>query len=110
MYRKVTRKDINKENMVALSYCQCQKVLNLFGEDYKVGYNVGINGWNYDLYSVHGVSIVSGYNVPYQKCTNWELKTKLIALDNKIIETRHTWAEYEENSRKYFREFLEIFS
>jgi hypothetical protein len=110
MYKKITRNDINKNNMVTLSYCQCQKVLSLFGEDYKVGYNVGINGWNYDLYNIHGVSIVTGYNTPYEKYCNKELKQKLIALDNKIIETRHTWAEYEENSRKYFREFLEIFS
>ena len=111
MYRrKVTRSNINKDNMVALSYCQCQKVLKLFGEDYKVGYNTGINGWNYDLYNVNGVSIVTGYNVPYRQYSNQELKKQLIALDNKIKEERYTWAEYEENQRKWFREFLEIFS
>jgi hypothetical protein len=98
--------------MVALSYCQCQRVLGLFGCDYKIGYNNGVNGWNYDLYNIHGVSIVTGYNTPYKKYTNQELKGKLIALDNKIIkETKFaTWAEYEEKHKKWFREFLEIFS
>jgi hypothetical protein len=109
MYKKITRNDINKNNMVTLSYCQCQKVLSLFGEDYKVGYNVGINGWNYDLYNIHGVSIVTGYNTPYEKYTNKEIKEKLIALDNKILQKKYTWLGWEENKQKLFREFLEIF-
>lgn len=108
MYKKITRNDIDKNNMVTLSYCQCQKVLNLFGEDFKIGYNSGVYGWNFDLYRIHEWSIVTGYRVPYKKYNNQDLKKKLIALDNKIKET-HTWVEYEENKQKYFREFLEIF-
>jgi hypothetical protein len=105
MYKKITRNDINKNNMVTLGYGQCQIILSLFGEDYKVGYNSGVYGWNYDLYSIHGVDIVTGYRVPYQEYCNKELKKKLIALDNKVVHEKYTWAERE----KWFREFLKIF-
>ena len=47
--RKITRNEINKTNMVAIGYCQAQAALNLFGADYKIGYNAGVYGWNYDL-------------------------------------------------------------
>lgn len=103
--RKITRKDINKNNMVALSYCQCQRVLNLFGGDYKIGYNSGVYGWNYDLYRIGGVDIITGYNVPYNQYSNRELKEKLIALENKIAKEKYNFAEY----KKFKKEFLEIF-
>jgi hypothetical protein len=109
MYKKVTRNDINKDNMIALGYGQCQMILGLFGENYKVGYNSGVYGWNYDLYSIHGVDVVTGYNVPYQEYCNKELKKKLIALDNKVVQKKYTWTEWEEAKQKMFREFLKIF-
>ena len=82
--RKVKRTEINKSNMVALGYCQCQTVLNLFGGDYKIGYNSGVYGWNYDLYRIGGVDVVTGYNVPYCQYSNKELKNKLVLLENKV--------------------------
>lgn len=101
--KKVTRNEINKNNMVTLGYCQCQRVLNLFGNDYKVGYNSGVNGWNYDLYNINGVSVVTGYNVPFKQYNNMELKRKLIMLDNKLKNVK--FGEYEILKK----EFLEIF-
>lgn len=109
MYRskKVTRKDINKKNMVALGYCQIQHTLNFFGEDYKVGYNAGIYGWNYDLYNINRISIVTGYNVPYCQYSNKGMKEKLIAFENKL--SKCTLEEYRENKESWKKEFLEIF-
>lgn len=107
--KKIVRNEINKNNMVALSYCQCQRVLNLFGRNYKIGYNSGVYGWNYDLYRVHGVDIVTGYRVPFSECSNKEIKQKLIALDNKIIQKDYTFPEYEKNKKAWLKEFLEIF-
>ena len=103
--KKVTRNDINKENMVVLSYCQCQTVLNLFGDDYKVGYNLGVCGWNYDLYRINGIDVVTGYNVPYQNCSNKEIKNKLVALENTIRTEKDSFNTY----KKYKERFLEIF-
>lgn len=105
--RKITRNDINKENMVALSYCQCQHTLNFFGEHFKVGYNSGIYGWNYDLYRIHGVDIVTGYNVPYTQYSDKAKKEKFIALENKV--SKCSLEEYRENKEKWKKEFLRIF-
>lgn len=105
--RKVTRNDIDKSNMVALGYCQIQHTLNFFGEEFKVGYNAGIYGWNYDLYCINGVSIATGYNVPYREYSNKGMKEKLIALENKL--SKSTLKEYRENKEKWKKEFLEIF-
>ena len=107
--KKITKNDINKEKMVALSYCQCQTVLNIFGDNFKVGYNSGIYGWNYDLYCVNGVSVVTGYKVPYTKYSNNEIKRKLIELENKIREKKLSLKEYEEAKENWRQEFLRIF-
>ena len=109
--KRITRNNINKMNMVALGYCQAQAALDLFGTDYKIGYNAGVYGWNYDLYRINGVDIVTGYNVPYYKHSNKDIKNKLIEFENKIrtVERGLTFSEYEKNVKKWEKEFLEIF-
>lgn len=102
--KKVTRKNINKENMVALSYCQCQTILNLFAYNYKVGYNAGVYGWNYDQYHIGNFDIITGYNVPYATYSNKEIKNKLVALENKIRKD----FDYSK-SEEYEKEFFKIF-
>lgn len=102
--RKVTRNEINRKNMVALGYCQIQTILGLFADDYKVGYNSGVYGWNYDLYRIRGIDVVTGYNVPYYDCSNKEIKNKLIALENKVRENKD-YTKIED----YKKEFFEIF-
>lgn len=100
--RKVTRNEINKGSMVALGYCQCQTILNRFGYEYKIGYNKGICGWNYDLYRIGNVDIVTGYNVPYAQYSNKELKKKLIELENKA---RRAKTKNEELKKEFFAIF-----
>ena len=102
--RKITRNDIDKNNMVVLGYCQCQTILNMFAYDYKVGYNSGIYGWNYDLYRINGVDIVTGYNTPYAKYNNNEVKNKLVKLEN---EARKNY-DYSKIA-EYKKEFFKIF-
>lgn len=102
--KRITRNDINKENMVALSYCQCQTILSLFGYEYKVGYNSGTYGWNYDLYRIGNIDIVTGYNVPYYRYSNKELKNKLVALENEVRANK----DYSKND-DYRKEFFKIF-
>ena len=100
---RITRNQINKNNMVTLSYCQCQTILSLFGYEYKVGYNAGVYGWNYDLYRIGGVDVVTGYNVPYCQYSNKELKNKLVELENKIRQDNSI------EKSNYKKEFLKIF-
>ena len=102
--RKVTRNEINKNNMVALGYCQCQTVLNLFGYDYKIGYNSGIYGWNYDMYRIRGIDIITGYNVPYCQYSNKELERKLVELENEI-RNNFDYSKNEEYKKRFFKIF-----
>jgi len=102
--KKVTRNEINKNSMVALGYCQCQEILNLFAYDYKIGYNSGMCGWNYDLYRIKGIDVVTGYNTPYQNCSNKAIKNKLVALENRVRSDKD-YTKYD----AYRKEFLKIF-
>lgn len=102
--RKVTRNNIDKTNMVALSYCQCQMILKLFGNDYKVGYNSGVYGKNYDLYRINGVDIVTGYAVPYYSHSNKQLKNKLVALENEI-RSSYNYSKYDAYKKEFFKIF-----
>ena len=104
---KITRNNINQENMVAIGYCQAQAALNHFGYDYKVGYNAGIYGWNYDLYRINGVNIVTGYRTPYYEYSKKDIKNKLIAFENKLREL--SLSERYENEEILKKEFFEIF-
>lgn len=102
--KKVTRNNINKNNLVALGYCQCQEILSLFGYGYKVGYNSGVYGWNYDVYRINNIDIVTGYNVPYAKYSNKYIKSKLIELENKVRKNK----DYTKN-KEFKKEFFRIF-
>lgn len=66
---RVTRNELKKitKNIIAIPYCGLQ---NLLDDNYKLGHNSGVYGWNYDayLYSTSNgcVIINTGYN-PYGK-------------------------------------------
>lgn len=102
--RKITRNDINKNNMVALSSGQCQTILSMFASDYKIGYNEGVYGWNYDLYEINGVDIVAGYRIPYKSSENKEVKKALIALENKVREMAgaEAWNNFDQLKKDFF--------
>lgn len=102
--KKISRNQINKNNMVALSYCQCQTILNLFGYNYRIGYNVGVYGWNYDLYRISDIDVVAGYNVPYCRYSNEKIKNKLIKLENKI-RANFNYSKSEEYKKEFFKIF-----
>lgn len=105
--KKITRNEINKNDMVALYYCQCQHIIKLFADDYKIGYNSGANGWNYDLYNINGVSVVTGYNVPYEQYNNKARKNALVKFNNKVANL--TMIEVAKNYQNLKKEFSKIF-
>ena len=57
---KTTRNEINRNysRIICIGYCDAQYLLN--GKN-PIAYNSGYYGWNYDLYDVKGVAIVTGY-------------------------------------------------
>lgn len=60
MSAKFTRKKVLYLNPVTVSagYCSLQYLLR---NHKKIGHNEGVYGWNYDVYSVYGVTICTGY-------------------------------------------------
>ena len=57
---KTTRNQINQNynNVICIGYCDAQYLLQ--GKN-PIAYNAGVYGWNYDLYTIGGVAIVTGY-------------------------------------------------
>ena len=57
---KTTRKQINQNfnSVICIAYCDAQYLLR--GKN-PIAYNEGYYGWNYDLYDINGVAIVTGY-------------------------------------------------
>ena len=52
--------DLPVDKIVVVRYCELQYLLS--GID-AVGYNAGINGWNYDVYIIGNIGILTGYRV-----------------------------------------------
>lgn len=64
MKMKMTRNqiaDLPVDKIVTAGYCDLEYLLS--GID-PVGYNAGIYGWNYDVYIIGDVGILTGYRVP----------------------------------------------
>lgn len=82
MKTKTTRNQLKKyfNNIISVPYCRLNKLLSY--ED-AIFYNAGINGWNYDVYSINGDCIVTGYNTfgtpaPGEIIAAYEAKAKEI--------------------------------
>lgn len=64
MKMKMTRNqlaDLPVDKIVTAGYCDLQYLL--YNID-PVAYSAGINGWNYDVYVIGDVGILTGYRVP----------------------------------------------
>lgn len=67
---KITRNIFDRERTIVLGYCEYQELINSL-YDYKIGYNSGVYGWNYDAYMVgNNVYITTGYNRPFSEVKN----------------------------------------
>ena len=77
MKYKTTAKELKSGyyNIISVGYCELQSLLN-----YKspVAYSAGVYGWNFDVYDIDGVAIVTGYRpVPAKNSkANYDLVIK----------------------------------
>lgn len=78
----------NYYNIISVGYCDTQHLLQF---ESPVAYNSGIYGWNYDLYEINGVALITGYR-PFN--------TK--RPDYNIIK------EYEDKARKIYCSYLDF--
>lgn len=70
MKYKTTAKDVKNgyHYIIAVGYCELQSLLQY---EHPVAYTAGTYGWNFDVYDVNGVAIVTGYRgMPNNKNVN----------------------------------------
>lgn len=79
---KTTTKAIKNgfSNVKRAGYCELQYLLR--GQN-PVAYTCGTYGWNYDVYTVHGVTICTGYRgmpgARLEHCTEYENRARAIS-------------------------------
>lgn len=80
---KITRKEIKARHtdVIAIGYCTAHNLLRY--ED-AWAYNAGVNGWNYDVYSIGTTAITTGYNpigrhIDYEIVKAYDEKAEAIA-------------------------------
>ena len=91
-------------NVKCAGYCELQYLLR--GHE-PIAYTCGVYGWNYDVYTVHGVTICTGYRgMPgghLQGCTEYENKARAIWHDYKM-----PYEQQREQTEQLLKEFCKI--
>lgn len=86
MKMKMTRNqiaDLPVDKIVTAGCCDLQHLLS--GVD-PIGYNAGVRGWNYDVYVIDGICILTGYRTPSKypkvvKAEMYESRAQKIRMD-----------------------------
>ena len=85
---KTTRSAIvNGTNPKELFKCGYCSMSNLLHYHEPIAYTCGIYGWNFDVYTVHGLTITTGYrnmcgfSIPHELLQTYEQKAKTIIYD-----------------------------
>lgn len=60
----VTRPQV-KKNYYRILYCNYCAMQYLLMGKYPIAYNSGVYGWNYDLYDLNGIALLTGYRGTY---------------------------------------------
>lgn len=103
MKTKTTSKAIKQyyrpDQILNIGYCGASYLLKY---EEATGYNAGVYGWNYDLYEMDGVAIITGYRgigerVDHKLLERYELKAREIAKN---------WALGYETIRKQINKLL----
>ena len=92
---KVTKKQImsNYSNVLELSYCALQTLLNRFAPSY---YTAGIYGWNADIYEIDGLCICTGYRPFGTFIPNY---TEIERVNKQYQELKEQHLSYEEETK-----------
>lgn len=91
----VTRNDLAYDNCIRVGYCGLQNLLHFQNPQ---GYNSGVYGWNYDVYTFPYLTITTGYR-----------NMVGINIDSKIIEKYEKKASAVYNDRKKVDKLLSQF-
>lgn len=101
----ITRTHLQGYKVYTCGACELQHLLN-FCTSYKLGYNAGVYGWNYDAYKFDDVIITTGYRTPKGKRIDRELTS---AIDEKARHIARTlyYEEAQVEIEKLVKELLE---
>ena len=96
MKAKVTKKQVmsSYSNILKLSYCELQHLLNRFSPQY---YTRGINGWNADIYIIDGMCIVTGYH-PFG--SEYPSSAEIDRVEKEYQELKELHLSYEDETKK----------
>ena len=96
MKTKVTKKQVvaSYSNILKLSYCELQHLLNRFSPQYCT---CGIYGWNADVYIIDGMCIVTGYN-PFGG--EYPASDEIDRVEKEYQELKELHLSYEDETKK----------
>ena len=115
MKHKTTAKAIRAnypQNLILnVGYCGAQ---NLLRYEEPTAYASGVYGWNFDLYEVEGLAIVTGYRgTPASKNFDYKILKKYEDKAQKVIETLKpegmTWDKYDQQRKNKVNKLLRQF-
>ena len=104
---KTTAKEIRNGygKKIAVSYCGMQHLLYNHAP---IAYTCGVYGWNFDVYSVDGVAICTGYRGMVGKSVDYELLREYETAAERIVyDCKIPYEERKERIEALLIEFLQ---
>lgn len=104
---KTTAKAIRQSygKKLAISYCGAQFLL---WNHAPVAYTCGVYGWNFDVYTVNGVTICTGYRGMVGATPDWEALEKYERAAREVVESRLPYEERQAKVEALLEEFLSL--
>lgn len=91
--------------IICAGYCQLQSLLKY---QEPVNYNAGTFGWNWDLYDIDGVAIVTGYRNLPAGIKNYNLNSVYEAKAKNIRDNDLSYEKKAEAANKLLKEFIQV--
>lgn len=104
---KTTAKAIRQSygKKLAINYCGAQFLL---WNHAPTAYTCGVYGWNFDVYTVHGVTICTGYRGMVGATPDWALLDKYEHAAREVVESRLPYEERQAKVEALLEEFLSL--
>lgn len=104
---KTTAKAIRNSygKKLAISYCGAYFLL---WNHAPVAYTCGVYGWNFDVYTVNGVTICTGYRGMVGATPDWEILEKYEHAAREVVESSLPYEERQAKVEALLEEFLSL--
>ena len=101
----MTRKEIYNsfDKVYSVGYCDLQYLLKFQN---RCGFNMGVYGWNYDIFSFGDIAICTGYRGTPGKKIPFEIRNKYEQKAKKITESLVPYDEYKKKIKRLVNNFI----